>query len=115
MATGRRLSLGGPLVGFVIGPATSWLLENLTHNDLQSEVTLTIVCCYSCFLVAEGTELHVSGVLAVVFAGLYLSFYGRGNISVKVGRMSTACLPACTLSGWDMAELLYWFCNFFQL
>jgi NhaP-type Na+/H+ or K+/H+ antiporter len=82
--TGLRLALGGPLVGIAIGAATSFCLANFTFNDMQSEVTLTVVGCYSCFLIAEGTPLHVSGVLAVVFAGLYLSFYGRGNISVQV-------------------------------
>lgn len=73
-------------------------LASFTYNDLQSEVTLTVVCCYSCFLVAEGTDLHVSGVLAVVFAGLYLSFYGRGNISVKVEHSLHAF--------WHMAEYI---------
>jgi solute carrier family 9 (sodium/hydrogen exchanger), member 10/11 len=98
VATAFRLSCGGPVVGIVIGALTSMFLASFTYNDLQSEVTLTVVCCYSCFLVAEGTDLHVSGVLAVVFAGLYLSFYGRGNISVKVEHSLHAF--------WHMAEYI---------
>lgn len=96
--TAIRLSCGGPVVGIAIGAVTSMFLAQFTYNDLQSEVTLTVVCCYSCFLVAEGTDLHVSGVLAVVFAGLYLSFYGRGNISVKVEHSLHAF--------WHMAEYI---------
>jgi NhaP-type Na+/H+ or K+/H+ antiporter len=98
IGTAFRLSLGGPIVGIAIGAATSACLAYFTYNDLQSEVTLTIVGCYGCFLVAEGTPLAVSGVLAVVFCGLYLSFYGRGNISVKVEHSLHAF--------WHMAEYI---------
>ena len=62
----------------ILAPSPPALLSLIliSYNDLQSEVTLTIVGCYSCFLIAEGTPLHTSGVLSVVFFGLYLSFYG---------------------------------------
>jgi NhaP-type Na+/H+ or K+/H+ antiporter len=49
-----------------------YILE-FVRNDMISEVTLTVAAAYSCFLIAEGTVCKVSGVLAVVFCGLYLS------------------------------------------
>lgn len=39
----------------------------------------------SCYLLAEGTPLHVSGVLAVVMLGLRMS---------AVGKMRISCEPA---------------------
>ena len=138
VVTGLRLSLGGVAVGLLVGSMTSFALAYFTYNDLQSEVSLTVVCCFSAFLIrwgnpsllprraatlpshprlpchslypqsapgaaflllsSEGTPLHVSGVLAVVFSGLYLSFYGRGNISVKVEHSLH--------SFWHMAEYI---------
>ena len=82
-----RLSLGGPILGIFIGYVVVWLLE-WVKNDRASEITLTIVAAYSAFLVAEGTELKVSGVLAVVFLGLYLSEFAVFSTRSEVGLRS---------------------------
>ena len=80
-----RLSIGGPVVGLAIGYAVVKLLDyRLVSSDLTSEVTLTVVACYACFMLAEGTGLHVSGVLAVVFCGIFLAYLGQGRFNVKV-------------------------------
>ena len=42
-------------------------------NDPLSEITVTLVACYASFVAAEGTDLRVSGVLAVVATGLHPS------------------------------------------
>ena len=53
-------------------------------NDPLAEITTTLIVGYGCFVLAESTGAHVSGVLAMVCAGLYMSFYGRGRISARV-------------------------------
>lgn len=65
------VSVAGILIGLAIG-----YLILLIHKkwicDPVIEVTLTILTPFSAYLIAE--SIHVSGVLAVVTAGLYLSF-----------------------------------------
>lgn len=78
-----RLSVGGPIIGLCIGATASWVLGFIL-NDPLSEITITLVVGYGSFIVAESTGLHASGVLAMVVAGLYMSFYGRGRVSARV-------------------------------
>ncbi|MBN1149412.1 MAG: cyclic-di-AMP receptor [Anaerolineales bacterium] len=65
---------GGILVGLILG----WLISQFINmiDDYLNETALTTVLAFGAFLVAE--ELHVSGVLAVVVAGLV-----NGNASPK--------------------------------
>lgn len=64
------ISLGGILVGFTIG----WLAEHFHQRvqDAPVEVTVSLLTPFVAYLLAE--QLHVSGVLAVVTAGLYLGW-----------------------------------------
>ncbi|EWM21970.1 salt overly sensitive 1 [Nannochloropsis gaditana] len=75
------LCLGGPAIGLVVGALTSYILGVLL-NDPASEITMTILCGYGAYLLAELAE--ASGVLSMVVAGLYLSFHGLGRISARV-------------------------------
>ena len=77
-----RVAAGGIAVGLIVGIATSVCLSR-TFNDPMVEITLTIVCAYSAMLIAEG-GFHVSGVLAIVTAGLWMSAVGRSRISPEV-------------------------------
>src|SRR5437764_9335384 len=63
------VSLGGLLIGFVIGWPVAWLHRHL--DDAPIEITITLLTPYAAYLVADA--LQVSGVLAVLSAGLYLS------------------------------------------
>lgn len=67
-----RISIGGIIVGLVLG----WLIAQLISrvDNYLIETTLTTVLAFGSYLVAE--RLGVSGVLAVVAAGLV-----NGNIS----------------------------------
>jgi CPA1 family monovalent cation:H+ antiporter len=71
--------VGGGLFGFLAGRAmlslTSWL-----HDDRLAEATLTLALAYAVFIAAE-RALHVSGVVAVLSAGLTLSALGRSRIA----------------------------------
>ncbi|KAH8064993.1 potassium:proton antiporter [Aureococcus anophagefferens] len=77
-----RLGALGPVVGTAIGWCAATLLGYVL-NDPLNEITITLITCYAAFSVAEGI-VGTSGVLSVVFAGMYLSRYGRGRISADV-------------------------------
>ncbi len=57
---------GGSLIGIILGLLASALISRI--DDALVETTLTLVLAFGAYLLAE--SLHVSGVLAVVAAGL---------------------------------------------
>ncbi|AEA46323.1 Na+/H+ antiporter [Archaeoglobus veneficus] len=64
--------IGGAAVGAVLGYAAYRAMKKI--DDHEIEVALTLVLAFSAFLIAE--KLHVSGVIAVVAAGLLIGNYG---------------------------------------
>lgn len=68
---------GGVVVGLVMGWVALRLIGRI--DDYLVETTLTTVLAYGSFLVAE--QLHVSGVLAVVTAGLVNGNIGQRGMS----------------------------------
>jgi CPA1 family monovalent cation:H+ antiporter len=66
-----RVSVGGTVVGLILGMIAARLISRI--DDYLIETTLTTVLAFGSYLVAE--QLHFSGVLAVVAAGLV-----NGNI-----------------------------------
>jgi len=70
---------GGVVVGWLLAMAVCQLLGSI---DAQApiEISLTTVLAYGAFLVAEHS-LHVSGIMAVVAAGLTMGSYGRSKVS----------------------------------
>lgn len=78
---------GGLLIGLAVGGLVM-LLAGRTSDHLV-ESTLTTICAYGSFLLAE--QLHVSGVLATVAAGLLIGSLsgaasGGGGILTEKGR-----------------------------
>jgi monovalent cation:H+ antiporter, CPA1 family len=67
-----RVAVGGTVVGLILGWLVSLLISRV--DDYLIETTLTTVLAFGAYLIAE--QLHFSGVLAVVAAGLV-----NGNIS----------------------------------
>ena len=67
-----RVVIGGTVVGLVLGWVMSRLISRI--DDYLIETTLTTVLAFGSYLIAD--QLHFSGVLAVVAAGLV-----NGNIS----------------------------------
>lgn len=63
------VSLGGLVIGLVIAWPLAWLHRHL--DDAPIEITITLLTPYAAYLVA--VALQVSGILAVLSAGLYLS------------------------------------------
>ncbi len=82
IAYGARLSLGGPAIGILAGMIGCYALS-CVFNDPVAEITMTLLLAYGTFVICT-IDAQVSGVLAVVFLGLWLSFYGRGKISPSV-------------------------------
>jgi len=89
-----RVAGGGFLVGAVLGALISSVIARI--DDYLLETALTAVLAYGAFLVAE--QAHVSGVLAVVAAGLI-----NGNIGPR-GMSPTTRIVAVNF--WEFAAFL---------
>jgi len=77
-----RVFVGGVVVGWLAGLATGWVLGRVKAAP-QIEISLTTILAYLSFFIAEH-ELHVSGVMAVVAAGVVMGGWGRAKISPSV-------------------------------
>lgn len=75
-----RLAIGGVIFGLVVAHMT-YLIIRVFKNPLM-EVSFMLVVTYACFFFAEH-YLHVSGVLAVVTAGIYFSSQGFSALSCE--------------------------------
>jgi CPA1 family monovalent cation:H+ antiporter len=62
----------GVAVGLAVGQVFLWI-HKITPNNPTTDTTLTFLTPFVAYLVAE--KLHLSGVLAVVTAGLFLAWY----------------------------------------
>ncbi len=67
--------------GLIVGALVSWVISLIIRlvNNYLIEVILTTVAAYGAYLIAE--EIHVSGVLAVVVAGLVIGNIGERGMS----------------------------------
>lgn len=68
-----KTALGGILVGAGIGGLASVMTRQV--DDHLIEITLTTLVAWGSFLIAE--ELHVSGVLSTVTAGILMGSFGK--------------------------------------
>jgi CPA1 family monovalent cation:H+ antiporter len=71
--------LGGGVFGLLAGRALLQLIP-WAREDRLAEATLTVAFAYLAYIVAERL-LHVSGVVAVLSAGLIMSAFGRSRIT----------------------------------
>jgi CPA1 family monovalent cation:H+ antiporter len=89
MAAGGGVALG-LAVGYVVGEVRRRL------DDPPTEITLSLITGYVAFLPAE--QLHLSGVLAVVAAGLYLGW--------RAPELASAPTRLQAFAVWDVATFL---------
>jgi CPA1 family monovalent cation:H+ antiporter len=70
-----RTAAGGALIGL----AVSWIATHVIRriDDAAIEITITTIAAYGSFVVAE--QLHCSGVIATVAAGVLCGDYGRSR------------------------------------
>jgi len=74
--------LGGAIIGAVMGWFFAQIISSIRNNNTL-EIILTLILATSVFMVAEHF-LHVSGIIAVLIAGLVMGNYGRSKISAKI-------------------------------
>lgn len=74
-----RVSLGGPLLGLVVGAIMSFWIKKTIRDSVLS-INITFVGAYLCFYLAEFTDIKVSGILSIVTLGLYFSAVGKRRI-----------------------------------
>ncbi|MFO1074098.1 MAG: cation:proton antiporter [Geminicoccaceae bacterium] len=72
---------GGALVGAVLGRITATLVSRIDQGG-PAEVTASVALAYVSYAVSE-TYLHVSGVVAVVVAGLVFGTLARMRVGLK--------------------------------
>jgi Na+:H+ antiporter len=89
--------LGGAAVGITFGYVISKITQRI--DEPRIEITLTTILAYSSYLVAD--NLHLSGVIATVAAGLTI-----GNFGARVG-MS----PRTRVAMWSFWEYLSFVIN----
>ena len=78
-----RLTLGGLGLGLGFSLVFSILIKRMINDELQ-QVNLTLATSYLLFYTADYPSVHVSGALAVVTFGLFMSAYGKTLISPNV-------------------------------
>src|SRR5205814_2264857 len=66
------VSLGGTALGLLIGFIARWNHRHL--DDPPVQITISLLTPLAAYLLAE--RIHVSGILAVVTAGIYLGWHG---------------------------------------
>lgn len=88
-------SLGGLLIGAGLAYLFSQIIR--FYDDYPLEIIMSMVLFYSSFFIAE--TVHVSGVIAVVTAGLIF-----GNYGARIGMSPTTKLSIKTF--WDVAALI---------
>lgn len=84
--------------GVAVGLAVGWVVGQIRRrlDDPPTEITLSLITGYIAFLPAE--KLHLSGVLAVVAAGLYLGWRSPELLSPSTRLQAFAV--------WDVATFL---------
>ena len=71
--------LGGAFVGWLLALAVGQML-GATESDPAIEITLSTILAYFSFIIAEHV-FHVSGIMAVVAAGIMMGSWGKTKIS----------------------------------
>lgn len=80
-----RVSAGGIAIGVGLGWVASWVIGRV--DDYLIEITVTTVLAFGAYLIAE--RVHVSGVLAVVGAGIVCGTLGPRGMSPTTPRSAT--------------------------
>lgn len=90
-----KFAIGGILIGTVLGYLFSQLIR--FYDDYPLEIAFSMLLFFGSFFIAE--HFHVSGVIAVVVAGLIF-----GNYGAKVGMSETTKVNINSF--WDVVTLI---------
>ena len=87
-----KVSIGGGAIGLAVGVMVTWVLRRV--DDAPVAITCTLLAPYAAFLPAQ--ELGLSGVLAVVAAGLYSTWHEPTTLSSDQRLQATAVWETAT-------------------
>ncbi len=88
------LTGGGVLIGLLVGFAVAKIEELI--DDGPIEIVLSVLVPYAAYVLGEKT--HVSGVMAVIACGMYMSRQSNRFMSAQVRLQSTAVWDALTFA-----------------
>jgi Na+/H+ antiporter len=88
------VAIGGTLIGLLVGSITAWVHRHLDDPPVQT--TISLLTPFAAYLLAE--KIGVSGILAVVVAGLYL---GWRSPEISSSRVRLQAYPV-----WEMVVFL---------
>ncbi len=74
------IAAGGIVVGLVVGVLSDLVVRRLSDNDVT--IMLTVLTAYAAYIGAE--ELHVSGILAAVVAGVYAGYRSPFSLDADI-------------------------------
>lgn len=98
LATFVWLALGGVLIGvgltWAVSAAKQWITSRV-GEDTSSQILISVLIPFGAYLVAE--HFHCSGILAVVAAGITMSFIEGTGQALAVTRIRRAAV-------WDMIQ-----------
>lgn len=81
-----RMSLGGACIGIAFGIVLTAILYNFSRRldpeENVMQVASTITLAYLCYYVADSVA-HTSGVISVVFCGIFTKAFGASFINDK--------------------------------
>ncbi|MGC3980191.1 MAG: Na+/H+ antiporter [Steroidobacteraceae bacterium] len=80
------LALGGAAVGAVIAAVWVWVAKRLEDEDLV--IAISVLLCWAAYILAE--QVHVSGVIATVVAGLICGWYQHEVFSALIRMRGTS-------------------------
>ena len=86
------LTAGGVLVGLAIGAVVAWFEHKI--DDAPVEIVISILVPYTTYLI--GDRAHVSGVMAVIACGMYMSRQSSEYMTPQVRLQTTAVWDALT-------------------
>ena len=86
------LTAGGVLVGLAIGAVVAWFEHKI--DDAPVEIVISILVPYTTYLI--GDRAHVSGVMAVIACGMYMSRQSSEYMTPQVRLRTTAVSDALT-------------------
>jgi len=74
------VAAGGILAGLAVGVLSDLVVRRLSDNDVS--IMLTLLTAYAAYIGAE--ELHVSGILAAVVAGVYAGYRSPQSLDADI-------------------------------
>lgn len=98
LGIGTKVMLGGVACGLAVSALVyAWL--RFVYNDPATQHTLVLVGAFAAFYVGEGI-FHVSGVIATLVLGLFMSYRGKYMLGPHIEHESHVIVGEVRAGGW---------------